>query len=288
VAVSPAFAPEIATAPADQALEFGQSSVLSAEARGHPTPHIEWQRSADGGLTWSPIEHADYRMWSFTPDVADSGDQYRAVFTNPFGHVVTRPVSITVVKATPVIEWADPGPLSAGDPLPAADLDASAETPTLVTAESAPIGPIPVAPGHRQIPGAYSFSPVAGTVLPVGNDTLTVTFTPTDIQNYNPATVTVPIRVPRADIAPSSRRCTAHTGLVYLVPHRLRARTTRILAARVIDSAGRPVRVARRGGWRITARLNGLPPGRYRLRVVLRAGGRQSIFTTGPTRCSTA
>jgi YVTN family beta-propeller protein len=281
VAISPDFAPEATAAPADQAVEFGRPVILTAEARGHPSPHVRWQRSTDGGLTWSPIEHADEQAWSFTPGVADSGDQYRAVFSNQLGQIATRPASITVVKATPVIEWPNPPPLSVGDPLPAADLDARAETPTPLTYQPAPIGVIPVAPNQHEIPGTDSYEPAAGTVLPAGDQHLTVTFTPTDSQDYNPATVTVPIEVRRASPPPS--RCTTRTGLTYFVPRRLHAR---ILAAHVIDSRGRSVRTAQRRGRLITAALTGLPAGRYRLRVAILSAGRQRTITTTPTRCS--
>ena len=45
------------------------------------------------------------------------------------------------------------------------------------------------------LPGTYTYTPPAGTILPVGTQTLTVTFTPADTVNYTSATKTVTIEV---------------------------------------------------------------------------------------------
>jgi len=45
------------------------------------------------------------------------------------------------------------------------------------------------------VPGTFSYTPPLGTVLPAGLQTLMVTFTPTDTQDYNPVTVGVPLDV---------------------------------------------------------------------------------------------
>ncbi len=45
------------------------------------------------------------------------------------------------------------------------------------------------------IPGTFVYTPPAGTVEPVGTDTLSVTFTPTDTTDYKPASATVQLLV---------------------------------------------------------------------------------------------
>jgi hypothetical protein len=45
------------------------------------------------------------------------------------------------------------------------------------------------------VPGAFAYSPAAGTVPAVGTDTLTVTFTPTDTTDYTTATGSVQLKV---------------------------------------------------------------------------------------------
>lgn len=71
-------------------------------------------------------------------------------------------VLITVNKATPVITWNNPAPITYGTPLSATQLNATAN-----------------------VPGTFTYSPIAGTVLNAGaNQTLSVNFVPTDINNY--------------------------------------------------------------------------------------------------------
>ena len=45
------------------------------------------------------------------------------------------------------------------------------------------------------IPGTFVYNPPAGTIEPVGTDTLSVTFTPTDTTDYQPASASVPLVV---------------------------------------------------------------------------------------------
>ena len=90
------------------------------------------------------------------------------------------PLSIKIVppailRATPTITWPTPEPIRYGDALSAAHLNASA----------------PVA-------GRFQYSPDAGSVLPAGTHTLSVTFTPADGEKYGPARAAVPLTVDRA------------------------------------------------------------------------------------------
>ena len=63
------------------------------------------------------------------------------------------------------------------------------------------------------MPGRYSYSPVAGTILPGGISELTVTFTPDDLANYLPVTTSVRILVNRATApTPTASRTEARTA----------------------------------------------------------------------------
>ena len=68
-------------------------------------------------------------------------------------------------RTPPVITWATPAPITAGTPLGATQLNATAS-----------------------VPGTFVYNPVAGTVLPAGISTLTATFTPADPKRYTTAT----------------------------------------------------------------------------------------------------
>jgi hypothetical protein len=77
-----------------------------------------------------------------------------------------------IFQQTPTIMWATPTPIIYGTALSATQLDASSA-----------------------LPGIFSYSPTAGTVLTVGQHTLTVTFTPNDTTDYTTATGTVSLTV---------------------------------------------------------------------------------------------
>ena len=75
-------------------------------------------------------------------------------------------------KVTPTITWATPAPITYGTALSGTQLNATAS-----------------------VPGSFAYNPAAGTVLGVGSQTLSVTFTPTDTVDYTTATGTVTLVV---------------------------------------------------------------------------------------------
>jgi hypothetical protein len=84
-----------------------------------------------------------------------------------------------VIQTTSTVTWATPAPIYYGTPLGTTQLNATATgTGTTTTA-----------------PGTFVYSPAAGTVLPVGTNTLNVTFTPTDPNAYTGSTGTTTITV---------------------------------------------------------------------------------------------
>ncbi|WP_229668952.1 beta strand repeat-containing protein, partial [Edaphobacter acidisoli] len=89
----------------------------------------------------------------------------------------TATVQIMVNKATPTVTWSNPASITYGTALSTTQLNATAS-----------------------VPGLLVYTPAGGTVLGVGTNTLSVTFTPTDTTDYSPATVTVPITVNKATL----------------------------------------------------------------------------------------
>ena len=90
---------------------------------------------------------------------------------------VTATVGITVNQAAPTITWATPSSISYGTALSSTQLDASASF------------------NSSTVPGNFAYTPLAGTILSGGNQTLSVTFTPTDMTDYKGATAAVTIVV---------------------------------------------------------------------------------------------
>lgn len=84
----------------------------------------------------------------------------------------TASVSITVNQATPAVTWATPAAIPLGAALGSAQLDATAT-----------------------VPGSFAYNPAAGAVLPLGNNTLAVAFTPSDATDYTSASAKVTLAV---------------------------------------------------------------------------------------------
>jgi hypothetical protein len=99
----------------------------------------------------------------FTP--ADTADYL------PF----TGSVQLVVAPAATKITWPTPAPIIYGTPLSTAQLDATAS-----------------------VAGTFAYMPMAGTVLPVGMQTLSVSFAPADPLDYTPGNATVKLIVNKA------------------------------------------------------------------------------------------
>jgi hypothetical protein len=108
-------------------------------------------------------------------------------------------LKVTISQATPTLTWATPTAVPAGTTLGAAQLDAVAT-----------------------VPGKFTYSPVAGTVLKAGSQTLSVSFTPTNTAAYATAKASVTLTVsaagsliPTVTVTPASTKITtANTLLV--------------------------------------------------------------------------
>jgi hypothetical protein len=85
------------------------------------------------------------------------------------------PGTLTIIRATPTLQWNPPAAITYGYAIWAAQLSASA--------------------GNS---GTFTYNPPTGTVLPAGLQTLTATFTPKDIVDYYPGTISVTVNVKQA------------------------------------------------------------------------------------------
>jgi hypothetical protein len=93
---------------------------------------------------------------------------------------------VPAAAGTPVITWQTPAPILSGTPLSAVQLNATAS-----------------------VPGTFSYSPPAGTVLSEGAQTLNVSFTPADTTNFTTATASTVLTVNPATLTVTA---TAGTG----------------------------------------------------------------------------
>ena len=90
-------------------------------------------------------------------------------------NTVTATVTLTVNKAAPTITWTAPAAITYGTALSSLQLTATST-----------------------VPGSVAFTPALGAILSAGPQTLTATFTPTDVANYTTATASVALTVNKA------------------------------------------------------------------------------------------
>ena len=139
---------------------------------GTPLTATQLNASANvsGNFTYTPV--------SGTLLNANPGQQLQVLFnpSTPGFDPVSASVSIDVLKATPTITWNDPLAIAVGTPLSAVQLNATSE-----------------------VPGAFTYTPEAGTVLGIGNNQiLSTTFVPDANNNYVNNSVQVNIDVLQA------------------------------------------------------------------------------------------
>ena len=108
--------------------------------------------------------------------VLSAGTQKLSVTFTPNDSInycpVTPHVYVQVARRVPAISWTTPASIVYGTALSAIQLNAAAN-----------------------VPGRFTYSPQAGTVLSAGTQKLSVTFTPGDLINYCPVTAHVYVKV---------------------------------------------------------------------------------------------
>ena len=132
-----------------------------------------------GGTTYGPSATAPTGVGSYSVTANISDPNYTG----------SSSATLTVSQATPSITWANPAAILVGTALSSAQLNASAN-----------------------VPGTFAYTPPSGTVLPVGVQTLSVTFTPTDAVDYTTATATATLTVNQAAAVSSANSATFTVG----------------------------------------------------------------------------
>ena len=131
--------------------------------------------------------------FTYTPDAGTvlgaGNDQTLSVLFTPTDTTdytdATATTTINVTQATPTITWANPADIVYGTALSSAQLDATASW--------------TVGGASGSVPGTFTYTPDAGTVLGAGTDqTLSVTFVPNDTTDYTNASATASINVSQA------------------------------------------------------------------------------------------
>jgi hypothetical protein len=160
------------------------------------TPTITWTPTVNSIVYGTPLSAAQLDATAATPyfttvpgafsypqqtqPILTAGTQTLTTAFTPTDTVnfasVTKTITITVTQAKPTITWPTPTYTVVGTVLSGTQLDATATGVTGAT-----------------LPGAFVYTPPAGTVVTAGMQSLSVVFTPTDTLDYTTATATVPL-----------------------------------------------------------------------------------------------
>ena len=154
----------------------GMPGSFTVTATGFPIPSLTEAGALPNGVTFTD-NHDGTAKLSGTP--TDAGNfQITIIARNGTTLDTVQSFTLMVAPAMPTITWANPANITYGTPLSSAQLNAIAS-----------------------VPGTFTYTPAAGTVLSAGNQTLSVKFTPTDTNyqsvsrsvsvNVTPATLTV-------------------------------------------------------------------------------------------------
>ena len=102
--------PVITTQPANATVTVGGTATFTAAASGSPTPTVQWQVSTDGGTTYANVSGATSTTLTVASvTTAQSGNKYRAVFTNSGGTATTNAATLTVTQANlPIVTRVSP------------------------------------------------------------------------------------------------------------------------------------------------------------------------------------
>jgi alpha-tubulin suppressor-like RCC1 family protein len=89
--------PAVTEQPHGASVEEGESASFEASASGYPAPTVQWEISSNEGSTWSPVEGATADTLTIADTkLAESGDEYRALFTNIAGTATSEPAQLSV------------------------------------------------------------------------------------------------------------------------------------------------------------------------------------------------
>jgi hypothetical protein len=136
-------APSITTQPADVTVTEPAAATFTAAGStpaGCSAPSVQWQVSTNGGSSYSDVSGATSTTLTVSPtSTPQSGNRYRAVFTNTAGSTTTNAATLTVNAAPPTCVaptiTVQPANVTVTEPA-AATFNASASTPAGCSAPS--------------------------------------------------------------------------------------------------------------------------------------------------------
>ncbi|WP_395244607.1 immunoglobulin domain-containing protein [Agromyces sp. MMS24-K17] len=110
-------APAITTQPANATVNPGATATFTAAASGSPAPTVQWQSKVGAGSFADVAGATGATLTVSNATLAQSGTQYRAVFTNSKGSATTDAATLTVAQVAPTEPTGSaPGKVTIADP----------------------------------------------------------------------------------------------------------------------------------------------------------------------------
>ena len=167
--------PAVTNPPASQAVLAGGNVVLTVGASGTGPLFYQWLFNGTN-LTDNPqITGSQTNVLNLTSVTISNAGTYEVFVTNAYGSTSASAV-LTVNQAIPTITWTNPAAITYGTALGSGQLNAAAT-----------------------VAGSFAYTPAIGTVLNTGTNTLSVIFTPTNI-DYGMNTAMVSLVVTGASL----------------------------------------------------------------------------------------
>ncbi len=165
--VNKGVAPVVTKNPANQTVTEGEAAKFEAAASGVPTPTVKWLVSTNGGSSFSEVSGATSDTLTIaSTKMSESGDEYKAEFSNGFGSPATTSAATLTVKEPPPV-----APVVTKNP---ASQTVTEGEPAKFEAAASGV-PAPTVQWLESTNGGASFSPVSGAT----SDTLTIGSTKT-------------------------------------------------------------------------------------------------------------
>lgn len=90
-------APEVTKEPSNVSVVEGGEATFEASVSGVPAPTVQWELSTTKGVSWGAVAGATSDTLTVSDaKTSESGDEYRAVFTNAAGKAETTDATLTV------------------------------------------------------------------------------------------------------------------------------------------------------------------------------------------------
>ena len=94
--------------PTEQSVTASTLATFTSAVSGAPTPVLQWQRSADNGVTWTDIAGASAASYTVTAASADNGKRFRLVATNSVASAISDAVPLYVNPSTVALACSGP------------------------------------------------------------------------------------------------------------------------------------------------------------------------------------